>query len=72
MIDWHERSEVALGALQGHAGSSCYQCLVDWLQSLYEKEKEGIALCEDPERLMWYWLRLKGLKDLKGMLEEVP
>ena len=70
MIDWHQRAEEALGRLRSHAGGGCYSSLQEWLECLYEQEKEGLAFCQDPEKLLWHWLRIRGIRELLQMLED--
>ncbi len=68
-MDWHSRADDALSQLRMHSDSPVYQDLLTWLQCLYEREKESMAQCQDPIPLPEHWMKIRGLKMMRDMLE---
>lgn len=65
MQDHHSGADEALYTLREYAGNPCYQAMVNWIEAMYEREKERIALCDNTEVAMTYWFNCKGLRELR-------
>ena len=72
MQDWHSRADEALAQLREHHGSPCYQSMVQWLQYLYEREKERITMADETDQVQFHWLMAKGVKELLSMVQLDP
>jgi len=72
MQDWHNQADNALAELREHHGNPCYQAMVQWLQCLYEREKERIAMADEPDQVQFHWLMAKGVKELLSMVQLTP
>ena len=66
--DWHSRADEQLLKLNECYDNHSYHLMLDWLQALYEREKENIVMSEDIETIQMHWIKAKGVKELLSQL----
>lgn len=68
MKDWHQQTDDALMALRENYESVTYTTMLDYLASMYEREKENMVLSQEPEVLHQHWIRANGVRELIDQL----
>lgn len=68
MKDWHQLTDDRLFALRENYDSVTYNTLIDWLEAMYEREKENMVLAKEPEVVQQHWIRSNGVRELLDQL----
>ena len=68
MKDWHQQTDDALMALRENYESVTYTTMLDYLESMYEREKENMVLSQESEVMHQHWIRANGVRELIDQL----